>query len=35
MALPYESEIRGKVAKVAEELGADISLGYEDMKVTV
>jgi len=35
MALPYESEIRGKVAQVAEELGADISLGYEDMKVTV
>jgi len=35
MALLYEDEIREEVAQVAEELGADISLGYEDMKVTL
>ena len=35
MALPYEDEIREEVAQVAEELGADISLGYEDMEVVL
>jgi len=35
MALSYENEIREEVAQVAEELEADISLGYEDMKVTL
>jgi ribonuclease BN (tRNA processing enzyme) len=32
---PYEQEIREEVAKVAQELEADISLGYEDMKITL
>jgi phosphoribosyl 1,2-cyclic phosphodiesterase len=32
---PYEQEIKEEVAKVAQELKADISLGYEDMKVTL
>jgi ribonuclease BN (tRNA processing enzyme) len=31
----YEQQIEEEVAQVAEELGADISLGYEDMKVTL
>jgi phosphoribosyl 1,2-cyclic phosphodiesterase len=31
---PYEQEIKEEVAQVAEELEADISLGYEDMKIT-
>jgi len=35
MALPYEDEIREEVAQVAEELEADISLGYEDMKIVL
>jgi ribonuclease BN (tRNA processing enzyme) len=30
---PYEQEIKEEVAQVAQELEADISLGYEDMKV--
>jgi phosphoribosyl 1,2-cyclic phosphodiesterase len=32
---PYEREIEQEVAQVAQELEADISLGREDMKVTV
>jgi len=32
---PYEQEIKEEVAEVAQELEADISLGYEDMKVTL
>jgi len=32
---PYEQEIREEVAEVAQELEADISLGYEDMKITL
>ena len=32
---PYEQEIKEEVAEVAQELKADISLGYEDMKVTL
>ena len=32
---PYEREIKEEVAQVAQELEADISLGYEDMKVTL
>jgi phosphoribosyl 1,2-cyclic phosphodiesterase len=32
---PYEQEIKEEVAQVAQELEADISLGYEDMKVTL
>ena len=35
MALQYEDMIRDEVAQLAEELGVDISLGYEDMKVTL
>ena len=35
IAPPYEEKIREEVAQVAEELGVDISLGYEDMKVTL
>ena len=31
----FEQEIKGEVAQVAQELEADISLGYEDMKITV
>jgi len=31
----YEREIENEIARVAEELGADISLGYEDMRVTL
>jgi hypothetical protein len=31
----YEKEIEQEVAQVAQELEADISLGHEDMKVTV
>ena len=31
----YEQQIREEVAQVAEELQADISLGHEDMKVTL
>ena len=31
----YEQQIKEEVAQVAKELGADISLGYEDMKVTL
>jgi len=31
----FEQEIKEEVAQVAQELGADISLGYEDMKVTL
>ena len=31
----FENEIKEEVAEVARELDADISLGYEDMKVTV
>jgi hypothetical protein len=33
MPLLYGDEIRGEMAQVAKELGADVSLGYEDMKV--
>jgi len=32
---PYEQEIKEEVARVAQELEADISLGYEDMKITL
>jgi phosphoribosyl 1,2-cyclic phosphodiesterase len=32
---PYEQEIKKEVAQVAQELEADISLGYEDMKITL
>jgi phosphoribosyl 1,2-cyclic phosphodiesterase len=32
---PYEQEIKEEVDKVARELEADISLGYEDMKITL
>jgi len=32
---PYEQEIKEEVAQVAQELEADISLGYEDMKLTL
>jgi phosphoribosyl 1,2-cyclic phosphodiesterase len=32
---PYEQEIKEEVAQVAQELEADISLGHEDMKVTL
>jgi hypothetical protein len=32
---PYEQEIGKELAQVAEELEADISLGYEDMRITV
>ena len=35
MGNPYEQEIREEVAQVAQELEADIRLGYEDMKVTL
>jgi hypothetical protein len=31
----FEQEIKGEVAQVAQELEADISLGYEDMKVVL
>jgi phosphoribosyl 1,2-cyclic phosphodiesterase len=32
---PYEQEIKEEVAQVGQELEADISLGYEDMKITL
>jgi len=32
---PFEQEIKEEVAQIAQELEADISLGYEDMKVTL
>jgi len=32
---PYEQEVKEEVAQVAQELEADISLGYEDMKITL
>jgi phosphoribosyl 1,2-cyclic phosphodiesterase len=32
---PYEQEIKEEVAQVAQELEADIRLGYEDMKITL
>lgn len=32
---PYEQEIKEEVAQVAQELEADMSLGYEDMKITL
>ena len=32
---PYEQEIKEEVAQVAQELGADISLGYEDMRLVL
>jgi ribonuclease BN (tRNA processing enzyme) len=32
---PYEKEIEQEVAQVAQELRADISLGHEDMRVTI
>jgi ribonuclease BN (tRNA processing enzyme) len=32
---PYEQEIKEEVAHVAQELEADINLGYEDMKLTL
>jgi ribonuclease BN (tRNA processing enzyme) len=32
---PYEQEIKEEVAQVAQGLEADISLGYEDMKITL
>jgi phosphoribosyl 1,2-cyclic phosphodiesterase len=31
----FEQEIKEEVAKIAQELEADISLGYEDMKITL
>lgn len=35
IAPPYEQRIKEEMVQVAEELGADISLGYEDMKFTL
>ncbi len=35
MILSIEGEIREEVAQVAKELGADITLGYEGMKITI
>ena len=35
IAPPYEGQIRDELSQVAEELGADISLGYEGMKVVL
>jgi ribonuclease BN (tRNA processing enzyme) len=32
---PYEQEIKEEVAQVAQDLEADISLGYEDMRITL
>ncbi|HEY4711550.1 MAG TPA: MBL fold metallo-hydrolase [Dehalococcoidia bacterium] len=32
---PFEQEIKEEVAQVAQELEADINLGYEDMKITL
>jgi hypothetical protein len=32
---PYEQEIKEEVAQVAQELEVDISLGYEDMRITL
>ena len=32
---PFEQEIKEEVARVAQELETDISLGYEDMKITL
>jgi len=32
---PFEQDIKEEVARVAQELETDISLGYEDMKVTL
>ena len=32
---PYEQEIKKEVAQVAQELGADTSLSYEDMKIAL
>ncbi len=32
---PYEQEIKREIAQVAEELQADIGLGYEDMRITL
>jgi hypothetical protein len=32
---PYEQEIKEEVAQVAQELEADISLGHEDMKISL
>jgi len=32
---PFEQEIKEEVSQVAQELKADISLGYEDMKITL
>lgn len=32
---PYEQEIKEEVAQVAQELETDISLGYEDMRITL
>ena len=32
---PFEQEIKKEVARVAQELEADISLGHEDMKITL
>ncbi|MFC1927798.1 MBL fold metallo-hydrolase [Chloroflexota bacterium] len=32
---PYEQEIKEEVAQVAQELEADMSLGYEDMEITL
>jgi len=32
---PFEQEIKEEVARVAQELEADIILGYEDMKITL
>ena len=32
---PYEQQIKEEVVQVAEELEADISLGYEDMKIVL
>jgi len=32
---PYEQEIGKEIAQVAQELEADVSPGYEDMKITL
>lgn len=35
IAPPYEQKVKEEIAQVAEELRADISLGYEGLKVTL
>jgi hypothetical protein len=35
IAISYEQQLSEEVAQVANELGADVSLGHEDMKVVL